>query len=117
MSRARIALLAASVALFACGGGGDDAPAPTPAAPTPPAPAPTPVAPGSLGATGWATVNPDGSAFVVTGGDAADAAHIYTVTNRAQLIAALYGSASADPSTAAPDNTPKRILILSLIHI
>jgi pectate lyase len=117
MSRARIALLAASVALFACGGGGDDAPAPTPAAPTPPAPAPTPVAPGSLGATGWATVNPDGSAFVVTGGDTADAAHTYTVTNRAQLIAALYGSASADPSTAAPDNTAKRILIQGTVDL
>lgn len=113
---ARIALLAAAVALFACGGG-DDAPTPSAPAPTPPAPAPTPVAPSSLGADGWATVNPDGSAFVVTGGDAADAAHTYTVTNRAQLIAALYGSASADPSTATPDDTPKRILISGTVDL
>lgn len=110
MSCARLALLAATTALFACGGGDDD-PAPAPA------PTPSSAVPGSLGADGWATVNADGSAFVVTGGDAADAAHTYTVTNRAQLIAALYGSASADPGTATPDDTPKRILIQGTVDL
>lgn len=109
--RARIALLASAVSLFACGGGED---APAPAAQTPP---PAPTAPSSLGADGWATVNPDGTPFVVTGGHAADAAHTYVVTNRAQLIAALYGSASADPSTATPDDTPKRILISGTVDL
>lgn len=113
MSKARIALLAAAVALFACGGG-DDAPSPSPAAPAPP---PAPAAPSSLGADGWATVNPDGTAFTVTGGHAADAAHTFVVTNRAQLIAALYGSASADPSTATPDDSPKRILISGTVSL
>jgi pectate lyase len=105
MSRlARVALLAAAAAVVACGGSDDE--------PVVPAPGPNPVraAPGSLGADGRANVQPDGSAFVVTGGEAADAAHTYTVTTRAQLIAALYGSPSADPGTATPDDTPKRIL-------
>jgi pectate lyase len=120
LRKTHIALLAAAVGLFACGGGDDaaaPAPAPSPAPAPAPAPAPTPAAPSSLGADGWATVNPDGTAFVVTGGHAADAAHTYVVTNRAQLIAALYGSASADPATATPDDTPKRILISGTVDL
>jgi hypothetical protein len=79
MSRlARVAFLAAATAVVACGGSDDEPVVPAPG------PNPVPAAPGSLGADGRATVQPDGSAFVVTGGDAADVAHTYTVTTRAQ---------------------------------
>lgn len=105
-------LFAAVVAVLACGGGSNDSAAPVP----PPAPSPAPTAPSSLGADGWATVALDGTAFSVTGGNAADAAHTYTVTNRRELIAALYG-AQVDPSTADPDNTAKRILVQGTIDL
>lgn len=105
-------LFAAVVAVLACGGGSSDSAAPVP----PPAPSPAPAAPSSLGADGWATVALDGTPFSVTGGNAADAAHTYVVTNRRELIAALYG-AQVDPSTAAPDNTAKRILVQGTIDL
>jgi pectate lyase len=101
-------VLAAWVALASCGSN-DDGSAPTPA-PSPPAPA-------SLGADGFATVAADGSAYTVRGGDAADAAHTYTVTDRAGLVAALYGKPDADLAADPPDDTPKTILVRGTINL
>jgi len=98
--------LAACLGMAACGN--DDADASAPAAVA---------APSSLGADGFATVAADGTPFVVTGGAAADAAHTYTVTNRAELVAAIYGKAGADPELDAPDDTPKIIQIRGTIDL
>jgi pectate lyase len=106
-----VCALAACVGVAACGS--DDVNEPAPA----PAPGAGAVAPSSLGADGFATVGTDGKPFTVTGGAAADAAHTYTVRNRAELVAALFGKANADPALDTPDNTPKIILIQGTIDL
>jgi pectate lyase len=106
---ARVACaLAACIGMAACG---NDEAGNTPA----PVAGVTP--PGSLGADGFATVAADGTPFAVTGGAAADAAHTYTVTNRAELVAAVYGKAGADPELDVPDDTPKTILVRGTIDL
>ncbi len=65
----------------------------------------------SIGATGWATV--DGP---VIGGANAKAENIYVVENRAQLVAALYGSADANLNNPASD-VPKIIYIKGTIDL
>src|SRR5688572_786611 len=68
-----------------------------------------------LPAHGWANVWTD-EARVTNGGAAADAAHIYTVTNRAELVRALYPDAAIAEdgtftSANGPDPTPKIIYV------
>lgn len=99
--------MAACLGMAACGN--DEVVAPPPVAGTAP--------PGSLGADGFATVAADGRRFIVTGGAAADAAHTYTVRNRAELVAALYGKAGADPAVDVPDDTAKTLLIQGSIDL
>lgn len=109
--RAPWAVVAAVAAFVAACGGSDNDVSSTPSA------SPSPVAvPLSLGADGWATVADGGGVFAVTGGAAADAAHTFIVTNRAELVAALYGP-GVDPSTATPDNTPKLIYVKGAIDL
>jgi pectate lyase len=111
LPRAAGAAAAALLALAAgCGGSDDGGSAPPPAGPSPAAP------PSSLGADGWASVAEAGGPYAVTGGQGADAAHTYVVTNRRQLIDALYGK-DADPATATPDDTPKVILVQGRIDL
>jgi pectate lyase len=102
------ALLMAAALLAACGNNdsGDG-----------PVAAPSPAAPSSLGADGFATVAADGSAFAMAGGTGADAAHTFTVTNRAQLVAALYGKPDADLSQDPADDTPKTLLVQGTINL
>ena len=50
-------------------------------------------APSSVGADGWAAFHRAGDTSVTNGGAAADKAHVYTVTNRRELILALYPDA------------------------
>ncbi len=73
-------------------------------------------------AHGWASVWPADSARVTNGGGDADAAHVYTVTNRAELVRALYPDANiaADgtfTSANGPDATPKIIYIQGTISL
>ncbi len=76
-----------------------------------------PAPPSSLGAFGWATANGG-----TTGGAVADAAHTYTVSNRSQLIRALYPDAviAADgswSSAAGADDTPKIVYVRGTINL
>lgn len=102
-----ICTLGLSSVLVACGGSGNDDPQPT----TPVTPS-TPYAPASsLGADGWATAN----SATVTGGHGADAAHTYTVTNRNELIQALYGGTATineDGSFSGTLDTTKKIIYI-----
>lgn len=71
-------------------------------------------------AHGWAGVWADGGA--TNGGADADAAHVFTVTNRAELVQALYPDAviAADgtfTSANGPDPTPKIILVKGKISL
>ena len=59
---------------------------------------------------GWAA-----SGSGVTGGSAAVDAQIYTVTNRAELIAALNNGVSSPTSPANPSNEPKIIYVKGMI--
>jgi pectate lyase len=59
---------------------------------------------------GWAA-----SGSGVTGGSAAVDAQVYTVTNRAQLIAALNNGVSSSTSPANPSNEPKIIYVQGTI--
>jgi pectate lyase len=74
-------------------------------------------APNSLGVFGWASTNGG-----TTGGHGADAAHIYTVASRRELIMALYPDAVMAPdgswtSAAGADATPKIIYIKGTINL
>ncbi|MGO2324450.1 hypothetical protein [Vibrio casei] len=66
---------------------------------------------GSMGANGWASAEES-----VTGGAGATADRIYTVTNRKQLIEALYGSQDANIN-ADPSNEKKVIYIKGKIDL
>jgi len=101
------AALVLALALPACGG--DDGGGPVAVSP---APTPAPVADtrvSSLGADGWASTGGG-----TTGGDGAAAAKTYTVTNRNELVQALYGGTAviaADGSVTAGTLDPSRKLI------
>lgn len=74
--------------------------------------------PDSLGADGWASV-PDGG---TTGGEGADSAHTYTVSNRNELILALYPDAviaddGSFTSAAGADSTKKIIYVKGTINL
>lgn len=60
---------------------------------------------------GWASYGPG-----VTGGSAVDLDHVYIVTNRSELIAALNDGFYPPPSTS-PSNTPKIIYISGVIDV
>jgi pectate lyase len=71
-------------------------------------------------AHGWANVWPDSN--VTTGGADADAAHVYTVTNRTELVHALYPDAviaedGTFTSAKGSDPTPKIIFIKGKISL
>lgn len=104
-----------SIALLAACGGGTDTPVAAPYSP-----------PTSLGADGWATYYASGTTGTTQGGAAADAAHTYTVTTRAELIKALYGDAKIasdgtftknDGTAATVDNTAKIIYVSGTISL
>lgn len=81
----------------------------------------TPQPPSSLGADGWSTYYPSGKG-VTNGGGAADQAHIYTVTNRSELLKALYPDVAIAPdgsftSAAGADKTPKIIYVKGTINL
>ncbi len=111
---ARFLTSATVLALVGCGG--DEAmvgamPAPAASA------TPTPTAAGSLGADGWASTSGG-----TTGGNGATAAKTYTVTNRNQLIQALYGNTAtiaADGGVTAGtlDPDPKIIYVRGTISL
>lgn len=68
------------------------------------------------GAFGWASCDPSGTANGTTGGYGADDNHNIVVTNRNELIKALYSDAviaddGSFSSSAGPDDTPKIIYI------
>ncbi|WP_119157147.1 hypothetical protein [Caldimonas tepidiphila] len=109
-----ITLACLAALLSACGGGGEagDGPARTPIAAKKVANPPS-----SLGADGWATVGADGGSYPVTGGEGADAKHVYVVKNRQQLVKALYGKVVDDPLAARPDNTRKIIYISGTVDL
>ena len=72
-------------------------------------------------ADGWAAVH-EGGTGVTNGGAAADAAHVYVVSDRSQLIRALYPDAiiadsGAFTSAAGPDPTPKIIQVRGAIDL
>ncbi|HSD37091.1 MAG TPA: pectate lyase [Rhodocyclaceae bacterium] len=70
----------------------------------------------SLGADGWAKVGTNNlSATGTSGGDGADAAHTYTVTNRNELLAALYTglTINADGSFSGTLDTTKKIVYVA----
>jgi pectate lyase len=74
-----------------------------------------------LAAHGWANVWSE-EGRVTKGGAGADAAHVYTVTNRAELVRALYPDAViADDGTFTsengPDTTPKLIYVQGTISL
>ncbi|MDQ8022149.1 MAG: hypothetical protein REI94_09930 [Moraxellaceae bacterium] len=101
-----LALLLATMGLVACGGGSDG-----PAASSSGGGGGGVAGPSSLGADGWANSQTD----KVTGGDGADAAHTYTVTNRNELIQALYGGGAtinADGSFSGTLDTTKKIIYI-----
>jgi pectate lyase len=73
-------------------------------------------------ARGWASVWPGDGTRVTNGGNDADAGHVYTVTNRSELVQALYPDAViADNGTFAselgPDVTPKIIYVQGRISL
>lgn len=73
-------------------------------------------------AHGWAKVHAEGDTNKTTGGKDADAAHIYTVTNRAELVSALYPDAiiaddGSFTSANGPDNTAKIIYVQGTISL
>jgi pectate lyase len=104
----RAAALPAVLALAGCGG--DDGPDPVAAAPAPtPAPTTAGARVSSLGADGWASTGGG-----TTGGDGATAARTYTVTNRNELVQALYGNTAViaeDGSITGGTLDPSRKLI------
>jgi pectate lyase len=109
-------LLAAAALSIGCSDTGE------PATPVPYVPTPNGVLavdPGSM-AHGWANEWTEGR--VTNGGADADAGHIYTVTNRAELVRALYPDAviAADgtfTSANGPDRTPKIIYVQGTISL
>jgi pectate lyase len=112
---------AMALALASCGEDGGTGPLVVAPAPTPtptPAPTPTPTPPplGSLGADGWAATSTG-----TTGGNGAVAAKTYTVTNRNELIQAIYGGTAtiaADGSfTGTLDAEKKIIYVRGLISL
>jgi pectate lyase len=73
-------------------------------------------------AHGWANVWSADGARVTNGGAAADASHIYTVTNRAELVRALYPDAiiaedGTYTSVNGADPTPKIIYVQGTISL
>lgn len=73
----------------------------------------------SLGADGWASASSSGT---TTGGDGADTAHTYTVTNRNELILALYPDAviatdGSFTSATGADSTKKIIYVKGTINL
>lgn len=105
----------AALTLSACGDDGADRPGTVAAAPTPtPTAAATTIT--SLGATGWASTGGG-----TTGGTGATAARTYTVTNRNELVQALYGNGAtiADDGsvTGTLDNAAKIIYISGTIDL
>lgn len=109
-----LAALTAAGFLAACGGSGNDDGAPA-AAPT--------ASITSLGADGWASLGANNLGTTgTTGGHGADAAHTFTVRNRAELIQAMYPDAviAADgsfTSAAGADKTPKILRISGTIDL
>ncbi|HVF94937.1 MAG TPA: pectate lyase, partial [Sphingomonas sp.] len=110
-----------ALALASCGEDGGTGPLVVAPAPTPtptPAPTSTPTPPplGSLGADGWAATSTG-----TTGGNGAVAAKTYTVTNRNELIQAIYGGTAtiaADGSfTGTLDAEKKIIYVRGLISL
>jgi len=111
--RAIVMVLAATAALAGCGD--DDADFPVTPTPAVPAAAATPVS--SLGADGWASTSGG-----TTGGNGATAAKTYTVSNRTQLVQALYGgtaTVAADGSVSGGtlDAAPKLIYVSGAISL
>lgn len=111
--------LSLALGLLACGDDGGEtssssspAPAPSPA----PSPTPTPTPVSSLGADGWA-----GTAGGTTGGNGAATAKTYMVTNRNELLQALYGGTAviADDGsfTGTLDASPKIINVSGIISL
>lgn len=132
-----LGLIAVSTVLASCGGGSDIAAGSStsstllsntvasaagngtrPDAPRPARPcnARTDSSPSSLGATGWAATGEG-----VTGGCGAVPANIHTVTNRQELVQALYGkkttSTNIDGTWLTPDDTPKIIYVKGTIDL
>jgi pectate lyase len=108
--------IAAVLTLAGCKDDTGDRPGSTPVA-TAPTPAPVPTTTiGSLGATGWAS-----TAAGTTGGNGATAAKTYTVSNRNDLIQALYGNTAtiADDGgvTGTLDTAPKIIYVNGTINL
>lgn len=73
-------------------------------------------------AHGWANEWEEGSNRVTNGGADADASHVYTVTNRAELVRALYPDAviaedGTFTSALGPDATPKLIYVQGTISL
>ncbi|MFT4173620.1 MAG: PbsX family transcriptional regulator [Rhodocyclaceae bacterium] len=76
---------------------------------------------GSLGADGWASYGNNNLGVAgTTGGDGADAAHTYTVTNRNELILALYPNAVINDDgtfTGTLDTTKKIVYVKGTINL
>jgi len=107
--------LAAVIGLSGCFDGEEaTSPAPSPT-PSPTATA-TPSAISSLGADGWAATGAG-----TTGGDGASAAKTYTVTNRNELIQALYGGTATIEEdgtfSGTLDESPKIIYVSGTISL
>ncbi|MBE7369303.1 pectate lyase [Ramlibacter pallidus] len=115
-----LGMLAGALLVAGCGGGDGGTPFPV-AAPQPeessrPCTAETDSNPSSLGADGWAAAG-----GAVTGGCGALAKNTFTVTNRRELVQALYAgkprTTRADDSWEAPDDTPKIIYVRGTIDL
>ncbi|WP_240499919.1 pectate lyase family protein [Sphingomonas montana] len=121
--------LTAVLMLSACGKEAGDLPAPPVAGPAPtptptppptptptPPPTPTPTTVSSLGADGWASTQGG-----TTGGEGATAAKTYIVTNRNELLQALYGGTAtiADDGsvTGTLDASPKIIRVSGTVSL
>jgi pectate lyase len=112
----RLAMSAAVLTLTGCGDETNDRP-PVASDPNPVASAPVPTTSiSSLGATGWASTNGG-----TTGGNGATAAKTYTVSNRNDLIQALYGNGAtiADDGgvTGTLDSSRKIIYVNGTINL
>ena len=112
--RLSLATTAEALTLTGCGDETNEQP-PAASAPVASVPMPTTLIT-SLGATGWASTNGG-----TTGGTGATTAKTYTVSNRNDLIQALYGNAAtiADDGgvTGTLDNSPKIIYIFGTINL
>jgi pectate lyase len=117
MSRRLVSSLLAVAALGLGCSNGDEITAGMPGGATPPAEDPSRTL-----ADGWANVWTGDASRVTNGGADADAAHVYTVTNRTELVRALYPDAviAADgtfSSANRADPTPKIIYVRGRISL